>query len=586
MVHKLIGNTRAFFEKGQRRFGWRRRPKGYLAVETGLPGRRFPDIQDAINYLNPGGRIFQYEGTYQRNTEASLDEKDLVITGCSKAASVLQNTATSGAVIHMYGKSTISDLTIRGSGKADSGTGVYADAADSTAWTNGVMKDLIIEDLEHGVRLLGNIWNIRGKNIYIHRVDRGIYGSGGTNGQNLSLDHPWISYDGAVTVEYGLYFDKTNALKIRGGEILSPTMDGLYIGESNNAGWDVISDTAFDVCGRHAVNVVDGGKFELNSCWGKGGEDDSLSGNAVLFTSLLEGLIMGGHYEVVTTPAISNTHHVIVLDTCETTGVIGPYIYGNGSTELGDGVYITGGQYNRVIGPHCANIQRAVREAGGTDFNVIDLSGVSGHDSPNDPIVLVGAGSIALGIGHYGSAPIKPKFYGALIVGDDLWVYGTDLKLGASAKRALIEAGANLEISAAGDFTGVEIKPSSYTKVTSTLEVVGILTADDDLVVKGSDIKLDAAGALRALVKSGNDLHLSFSGDYANVYIDPLTKTYIASATDIQGALIATGIIKTNAGFTTSGGNPGIDKTLTYDSDGAGTMRTMVFEDGLLINEY
>jgi hypothetical protein len=397
-----------------------------------------------INTASTVGAIFLKDATYTITAELVLSHD---VTGESKKNTIITTASATIILVHAKGQSAFSNFSIVGSGRANTNIGLKLNGKEAGSATNANFRSIIISDCGAGVQLEDNTWNNTFRDIYSVRNAIGVKGhdvSGAPYyGENAYFDKVWMMYDVAVIHDYGYYFEKTNSIKISNSSVQQTVYDALYIGVSNTDGWDVLVGCDFDLAGRNAVYVgADGagGKVEVQGCWLKGGATDASNGHGFYGVNTDDITIDGG--QIITYPnevGPSGTHHGVYLNNCDYSSVSGTKFFGHAS-QLGDGVNLTGCTYCRVSGIHVSNALLAVREVAPSDFNCVEGITFSGLPASTDPVLLVGAQSMALAPGNLTVGTQKISSYKDFMVYGDLWLRKADanIKMGTADRPALV----------------------------------------------------------------------------------------------------------------------------------------------------
>jgi hypothetical protein len=428
--------------------------------------------------LAQGGKVVLMDAHYDLNAEITSGATyPTCLEGESKYGTVLHQNSTTANIIHARGKAEISNMYLLGSGWANSNKAVYIDGDEANACGNSNFADIEIYDCATGVHLEDNSWNNHFSRVYISKVKTGFRAARNTlaaiswNGENFVTDDCWISYSGLDRFDYGYQIDKANAVFICLGQIMNANYDGIWI-KDFGAGLTVISNTQSDMNGRFGLRVENSsanGWIETVESFFKSyttnAQVGGYTGCAVYLKNVQKSAIIGGQCETLLSDAETTDHHVIHIEDCDTIRVIGPRLYGTGNAGYGHALNIVDTTDSYFGGFHAQNVDQAVVESGSSDRNRIAPFGASGLNAAVNSVTLAGSDSHALYNDHLMSQRYSVK--GEFAVGTNLFVKGTDLKIGASDKRALVDetAATTLHLGYDTDWTHILTHASVLFKV-------------------------------------------------------------------------------------------------------------------------
>jgi len=470
--------------------------------------------QDAIDELINGARIYLKRGTYP---PFEIKYDNIFILGANRELTKIQSTSPTTPAIKVSGaRWVVADLTLVGPGYNTQSDGI--DVSGLRGATDGVMARVNARNFRSFIHVYDNSWN----NYFYRSVGYNLkYGllaeridldPGLWNGENFITEDVWFTDQESGIINHGYLIKKGNASMIFRGQVLTPGIDGIYI--QGNSGESIISETQFDVCGRHAAHVEDPDgstiyKILFRGCWLKGANVDSAITDEFGLSEVGCGVyinrgsqieISGGSIEALTSGVVTNPHYGVRILNSELVKVFPNRILCNGSTTLDNGVSLEDSKWCTVAPSFIHNVRQAVVESGTSDFNQIIGPNISGFDVTLDQVVRAGANTITLYLDKDGYLYLKRdvKSERHMWIGSD-----GDLKMGTDALRALVRVGNALNINYQGGFDGVDVGAEStnkYFKVWGT--DIELTKAGGGLIVVTPDgtakyrIRVDNAGAL------------------------------------------------------------------------------------------
>lgn len=238
-------------------------------------GANYTKIQDAINAANESDTIFVYNGTYIEHL--TIDKNDLTILGEDRNTTIIDGQGYEGDVVTMgYANCTINGFTIENSGTSDAGIKIVQ-LAGIPGHHNNVSNN-IIKNNHKGIYLMqshniitGNIIfdnndagiTANSNNIISHNEifsnngcgisissdnntisDNNVSHNGYSNvalsgSKNNTISNNTIKYAGggieiASSCYYNTITNNTILSSYDGGEVVVPSLGGIYISSSNH----------------------------------------------------------------------------------------------------------------------------------------------------------------------------------------------------------------------------------------------------------------------------------------------------------------------------------------------------------------